>query len=100
MGPYKISFYKSDIVYILFEILILYLFIKFNIFADLLYYRILRLMDKKTLKFIKLNYIALFRGLRVQNTRGLTEIIINYIYVGFYLSFFIILVNFLCYRIF
>merc|ERR1711911_381765 len=60
MGPYKKSFYKSDIVYILFkiigllltfkEILILYLFIKFNIFADLLYYRILRLMDKKTLK--------------------------------------------------
>merc|ERR1712137_942234 len=59
MGPYKKSFYKSDIVYILLltfkEILILYLFIKFNIFADLLYYRILRLMDKKTLKFFRHN---------------------------------------------
>merc|ERR1711911_467170 len=100
MGPYKISFYKSDIVYILFEILILYLFIKFNIFADLLYYRILRLMDKKTLKFIKLNYIALFRGLsskylrvnRNNNKLHLCRLLL--------LSFFIILVNFLCYRIF
>merc|ERR1711911_257873 len=106
MGPYKKSFYKSDIVYILFkiirllltfkEILILYLFIKFNIFADLLYYRILRLMDKKTLKFFcpiqGLKSSKYLRVNRNNNKLHLCRLLL--------LSFFIILVNFLCYRIF
>merc|ERR1712062_886189 len=106
MGPYKKSFYKSNIVYILFkiiillltfkEILILYLFIKFNIFADLLYYRILRLMDKKTLKlYCPIQGLKSSKYLRVNrnnNKLHLCRLLL--------LSFFIILVNFLCYRIF
>merc|ERR1712150_333871 len=105
MGPYKKSFYKSDIVYILFKIirliafkgiLILYLFIQFNIFADLLYYRILRLMDKKTLKlYYPIQGLKSSKYLRVNrnnNKLHLCRLLL--------LSFFIILVNFLCYRIF
>merc|ERR1711946_45023 len=95
MGPYKKSFFKSDIVYFLFKILILYLFIKFNIFADLLYYRILRLMDKKTLKFFcPIQGLKSSKYLRVNrnNKLHLCRLLL--------LSFFIILVNFLCYRIF
>merc|ERR1711922_53980 len=106
MGPYKKSFYKSDIVYILFkiirfiayfkEILILYLFIKFNIFADLLYYRISRLMDKKTLKFFcpiqGLKSSKYLRVNRNNNKLHLCRLLL--------LSFFIILVNFLCFFFF